>query len=137
MKTRLLTSAAILFLVTGAHAEQIVINALPVSKVTSGSEKTSRELLDESKRSEARLLITRKGKKYVWASRENRPLVHVMSGAFHIFIDHEGSGYVKILDSSFIPDLQRQPGPRFSYMEHFHLHLGTITYWGTAESFAP
>lgn len=137
MKTAFLTCWLICFSVGAAEAEEVVFNALPTSKVSSEAQETSRELLNESKRHEFRLLITKNGNEYLWVSRENRPLVHSISGAFHMFADPRGSGYIKIFDSSFIPESVRSPGPRYTYMEHLHMHLGTITYWGSAESFSP
>lgn len=121
---------------TSVSAEQVVFNAIPASRVDSSAEKTTRQVLDESKRNEFRLLITKVGDQYFWATRENKPLIHTVSGAFHIFTDTDGSGYIKIFDTHALPESIRDPGPRYQYMEHLHLWLGSTTYWGVSDQFA-
>jgi len=36
-----------------------------------------------------------------------------------------------------LPESFHEPGPRFAYIEHNHLWLSTITYWGTTNVFEP
>ncbi len=124
--------AAFLFSFASASAEQVVFDAQPDSRITSSVDSSTRTVLGKEKRNEFRLLITKVGKDYFWTSREDRPLVYTMSGAFHIFSDLRGAGYIKIFDTLSLPESLREPGPRFQYMEHVTLWLGSITYWGSS-----
>jgi len=114
---------------------QVVLDATPTVKVESGEGATSRVLLSGPDRTKNRVTITRRGDRYFWTSREDRELVHHASGAFHHFIQPGGGGYIKVFDTHMLPESMRDPGPRFRYMEHSTLWLGTITYWGTSKEF--
>jgi hypothetical protein len=50
-------------------------------------------------------------------------------------------GYVKVFDRQkwvpMSPKSTRTPGPRYEYMEHLTLLLGSITYWGATDTFEP
>lgn len=130
------TSGALLTLllaVDAAAAETVVFSALPSSRVSSTDTSTKREMLTADKQKEYRLVITKRDGKYYWASRENRELYYTLSGVFHIFIDLRGGGYVKIFDRKLL----REAGPNFGYLEHNHLWLDTITYWGDGSAFEP
>ena len=122
---------------TEVQASTVVLNATPTSRVDSDSSVTTRIILSESEQNEYRVLIVKDGEKYFWATRENRELVHRIGGATHYFIDPLGGGYIKVFDTSFLPDFLREQGPRFAYYEHLSLGLQTITYWGTADEFSP
>lgn len=118
-------------------AQQIVINATPKSQVTSSSKETKREVLNNSKQNEFRLLITKQNGKYYWATRDNRELFYTVSGAFHIFIEAGGAGYITVFDQSVLPESMRDPGADIQYKEHIRAFMGDITYWGSAEKFDP
>ena len=79
-------------------------------------------------------MITQRGDRYFWTTREDRELEHRASGAFHYFISPAGSGYIKILDKSSLPGFVPGKGePRYRYMEHMPFFLGTVTYWGESD----
>lgn len=112
---------------------QVVFDASPTVKVESGQRKTTRFTLSKKEQVEYRVTITRREGRYYWASRENKELVRVVSGAFQYFISPEGTGYVKVLDSHLLQASTRPSGPRFQYMEHLPIMLSTITYWGAGD----
>ena len=115
---------------------QVVLNAAPTVRVVSGEESTERTVLTEAEQEEFRVVITTRDGRYFWESREGAELIHFTSGAFHWFFDPGGGGYIKVLDNELIvPQEVRDPGPRFLYMEHLTLWLGTFTYWGSTERF--
>jgi len=116
---------------------QLVLDASPTIKVESGEARTTRFVLSKKEQMEYRVTLVRREGRYYWASRENRELVHSAAGAFHYFIAPGGAGYVKVLDTRLLPESMRSSGPRFQYMEHLSIMLGTITYWGTSDKFAP
>lgn len=131
----LVVTVLVSVLVALSAEAQTVLDARPTVKVESGEGATSRSVLSESERTKYRVIITKRDGQYFWTSREERELVYRPSGAFHTFIDPRGGGYVKIFDADTLPASVRDPGPRFHYMEHLTLWLGTITYWGTADQF--
>ena len=135
---RLLVSVIILLVFAAPSVSaQLVLNAAPTVRVVSGDSATERMVLSESEQEEFRIVITTRNGRYFWASREGAELVHSTSGAFHWFWDPGGGGSVKILDQELLqPAAVRDPErPRFLYMEHLTVMLGTITYWGSTETF--
>jgi len=80
------------------------------------------------------LVIVKRGNSYYWASREMKPLIRTVSGAFHYFTDPNGGGYIKVVDRRL---LMEKKNPRYLYMEQLTLWMQTITYWGTADAFSP
>ncbi len=110
----------------GQSASTVVINGLPAKKVMSDIDGTESVILSEKERLSYRLLITKKGKKYVWASRENKELIFSQNGAFYDFIEMNGRGYIRVS----IAD------GKCLYMEHLTLGFKNITYWGAGEDCA-
>jgi hypothetical protein len=129
---RLLAAGLALLLVADAAFAQLVLNAQPTVKVESGEDATERVFVAEPEK--YRVVITKRDGQHFWASREDRVLVHSVSGAFHNFIPPGGAGYIKVFDTHMLPESMRDPGPRFRYMEHLNLWRGTITYWGVSDN---
>jgi hypothetical protein len=125
---RLAFLLAILLFPLPGIAQTVVLSAKPTVKVESSEASTKRYALTESEQEQYRVIITRRDGRYFWSSRENRELIYHHSGAFHYFTDLTGGGYIKIIDTAMLPDSMHGPGPRFRYMEHLTLWLGTITY---------
>ena len=55
-------------------------------------------------------------------------LVHRTSGVYDIYVAVNGAGYVKIEK----PLTQGQP---INFLEHVHISLGTITYYGSTHDY--
>jgi len=106
-----------------AQAEVVVIKGTPIIQNNSSVEESVNFQLSESQQSESRLIITRKGQKYYWTSRQDRELTKHESGIYTIFLETKGAGYVKTMKST----------DKVLYMEHMGLGLETITYWGVAD----
>lgn len=136
LSVRALTLALVLINSSPTLADQIVIAAVPVSRVVSDSISTQRQRLSDTDRTKAALFIRKSGDNYRWASREDRQLKMVASGAFVLFVDPTGAGYVKVVkkkgDSSLVDD---SCVDGFAYFEHLSLGVATITYWGCAAEF--
>lgn len=107
----------------GQSASTVVVNGLPMKKVMSDIEGTESVTVSEKERLSYRLLITKKDKQYVWASRENKELIFSQNGAFYDFVEPNGRGYVRVS----IAD------GKCLYMEHLTLGFKNITYWGVGE----
>lgn len=114
---------AFLFLTFDCFADQIVFEGTPVVRARGSLEKSYNEQLSEKGQEEYKLIIVKTGDDYIWRSRENKKLVYHKSGIYDYFNQPEGAGYIKIT--------KNEDG--YVYMEHIHLGLETITYWGISE----
>ncbi len=115
---------------------QTLLNATPSVRVDSDQKSTQRTVLTAVDREKARITIVRLDGKYYWATREHRELAYARGGAMHFFTSPDGGGYVKVMDTHFLSASLRAPGPRFRFMEHVTLGMGSITYFGATDSFA-
>jgi hypothetical protein len=104
-----------------AEESQLIINGRPFFKIEGHSDGAVEQKLSKAKGHEYRVIISKIGNKYFWITRDRKELVPVQSGAYLRFISLGGSGYIKVslLDNT--------------YMEHIHLGLSNITYWGKVE----
>ena len=70
--------------------------------------------------------------KYYWASRENREVLKVPSGAFTNYIALSGAGYVKVINPSLksAASLLGETETKFDYVEHLVTGLKAIVYYG-------
>ena len=118
-----------------AQAESTVaLYGSPLVKIESGQDGTELVSMSPSQRQEFHVGIVKRDGRYFWSTREDRELLHTQSGAYHLFIDPLGGGYVKVeVTSLLLPDSDTP----IRYIEHLSLGLATLTYWGTAEAFAP
>lgn len=107
----------------GQSASTVIINGFPIKKVMSDIEGTESVTVPEKERLSYRLLIIKKDRKYVWASRENKNLIFSQNGAFYDFVEPNGRGYIRVS----IAD------GKCLYMEHLTLEFKNITYWGIGE----
>ena len=109
------------------QTEIVILNGIPLVQCSSSIEDSRHFPLTESQQLESRVLITKKGNKYFWATRGNRELTKTQSGAVTIFMEKGGAGYIRVVKT----------GDKTLYMEHLGLMLEIITYWGTANDFNP
>lgn len=112
-----------------AIADATVLFGVPASRLSASSQGADPESLRPDKTQEYVVVIERRDGRYYWVSRENRELIHSIGGAFHLFIDPRGGGYVKVLAIN--------EGKGFPYIEHVTVGLTTITYWGSSRRFEP
>ena len=108
---------------SNGQSSSTVVNGLPMKKVMSDIEGTESVTVSEKERLSYRLLITKKGKQYVWASRDNKELIFSKNGAYYDFVEPNGRGYIRVS----ITD------GKCLYMEHLTLGFKNITYWGVGE----
>ena len=103
------------------HSTTAAMEGVPNSRVDASREGTERRLLTPEEARKSRLVITRVADKFYWASRENRELEALHSGASTYFYPRESPGnYIKMT----------RVGAKIYYLEHVSLWLSTITYWG-------
>jgi hypothetical protein len=115
-------------------AAELEFEGMPSSKiqVTEGVAKV--EPISSLQAREFRVLIVREGDTFVWASRNNVPLVKRESGAYITYVAANGAGYVRVLNPTMrklreaLPPEQRDK--EVVYMEHLVHQMGSITYFG-------
>lgn len=128
MIKHLITLAILLLLPVVCVAQELVaLKGTPIIQNKSSVNESGNFPLTESQQNESRLIITKKGQKYYWTSRQDRELTKHESGVYTIFFETKGAGYVKVMKSE----------EKVLYMEHMGLGLETITYWGTADYLRP
>ena len=135
----MLRHAALILIASGlvtpvAAQSHLVLSGEPTSKVEAGPISADRTTLSTTDRTRFGITITESHGEFYWASRENRPLVHLTSGIYHIFIDPTGGGYIKVLDQRGLGPDYPFSGPPVQYLEFLTLGLLTITYWGTVQT---
>lgn len=103
-------------------AESIVFEGAPHKRNSSFA---SQDSFDKSMTGEEKtiykLIITKDDQNYIWFTRDKKRLLHYHSGIYDLFVNPEGSGYIKITKTE---------DGKYLYFEHMSLGLDTITYWG-------
>ena len=106
-------------------AQEIVFQGTPTVRVFSTPERDTREQLDASAALKSQCVIVRQGKNYLWASRENAPMMRIDGPQFTVFIHRGGLGYVKVYTGVRGPATEKA-----EYTEHITRGWEAITYWG-------
>ena len=106
---------------------EVVFEGLPSIKVTVfDNGKPKQETMNPSRSSEYAVRIVKVGNKYLWDSRESKPLNMIKSGAYTTYFAEDGSGYIRIADEG----VGAITGEVHRYMEQVTLRLNNITYHG-------
>ena len=69
----------------------------PAVKVELGDGKSSTAPISAQEAKEYRVVITREGDRYFWASRNNLPLSKHESGGYVTYVAQSGAGYIRVL----------------------------------------
>lgn len=106
----------------------------PSVKISEGGIERLPEQMSDDRAINLECVISEISGRYYWASRENKELVRVESGAFVTFIALDGSGYVRIVKPSMKSgaSLLSETEKRFDYVEHALTGLRSVTYYGDA-----
>ena len=117
--------------------EVIVFVGFPkVKMVADGVKNGALEKVPEEKVIEFSCVITKRGDKYYWKSRDNHEVTKIRGGAYTTFQRLDRSDYVRIADPSLkksgVADLLvRGEGlMAFDYVEHLVINLASVNYWG-------
>jgi len=95
------------------------LEGIPTVLISSDGDTTEKQSLSGTEATKNRLLITVVNGQFYWASRGNRPLQLLGSGAFTYLYEGPGA-YIKFT----------KLGNKILYMEHANISLSTLTYWG-------
>ena len=104
------------------QAQQEGFTGRPLLRLDADPNEAKRTELSDAAGEKYECRIVKKGRRYVWASREDRQLNRRESGDWVYYISPEGSGYVKVFTGA-------APMP-YDYIEHVTGELKTVTYWG-------
>lgn len=107
-----------------AAAAETEFEGTPQTKVEVTLGATTSEAVPRDEREKRRVVITRDGDKYYWASRNNTPLYKLDSGDYVTYVAATGVGYVRVLSP------RKAIGRNVTYMEHLTVQMGSITYFG-------
>jgi len=125
---------ACLLLVKGYSKEdaEVVFTGIPALKISEGGVERVVEDINEDKASEFKCVITKKGDKYFWTSRNNIELNRIQSGVFLTFIATSGVGYVRIIPPELkdTAALMSETEEKYDYVEHMLIGLRAVTYYG-------
>jgi hypothetical protein len=94
--------------------------------------KTVPETLSRDKAVNLECVISKIGEVYYWASRENKRMVRIESGAFITFVAMNGSGYVRMIAPGMkkAVSLMGDAETKFDYVEQLLIGLQSVTYYG-------
>lgn len=118
--------AGLLFLSISLHADELVFEGVAQVLMNADASKSERHELSDVGGQKYACRIVSKGRKYYWASRENRELIRADAGDYTYYISPEGTGYVKVFTGKLTPGAR----PGYDYMEQLSSEFKTFTFWG-------
>ena len=118
----------------GYAQSRSVFSGTPIVKVSEGGTERVSETLPREKAVNLGCVISEIGGKYYWASRGNKEMVRVVSGAFVTYIALNGSGYVRVIGKNLkdTASLMSPTEESFDYVEHILIGLRSVTYYGNS-----
>jgi hypothetical protein len=125
MRVALILAVSVLTLA----AQDVVFRGTPTIRVFATPEGDERQKLDAATAQKNECVIVQRGKKYMWASRNNEPLTRVDLGQFTYFIHDRGAGYVKVFTGS-----REQAKAPADYVENINRGFEVVTYWGRSNT---
>jgi hypothetical protein len=134
MTTRLLAFALLLVLPHASGAQAVEFEGVPTLKVEVREGKATTEEVASRRQSELQVRIVRDGDRYLWATRNNLPMLKQESGSYVTYTAVSGAGYVRVLGPALRSAIQQLPAEQrareFIYAEHMLHQLGSVTYFG-------
>jgi len=110
-----------------ASAQDIVFLGEPGKQVVLTDGHVFQNMLGSTQSKEYQCRITRHVNTYQWQSRGGVELVRSETGGFIWYRAVDGSGYVKVVKKDGPVDMFE-----FEYVEHLHVALGSMNYFGKA-----
>lgn len=115
-----------------AQSAETVFKGRPQLQITETALNRVPKQIGEAEADGFECVISKIGKRYYWASRENRELVRVVSEGFITYVAVDGSGYVRLVDPQRKSSVSLVSGTedRFDYVEHVLTGLRSMSYFG-------
>jgi hypothetical protein len=117
------------------NAQVLSFVGIPAVRIIEGGVERNTEKLEETKSIEFACVVKEVDGKFIWTSRENKPLVKIdTGGAFLMFLAVDGSGYIRLIKPNFknAASVMSSTEKSFDYIEHLLMGLRTVTYYGMA-----
>ena len=112
-------------LTASAFAQDVVFRGTPTLRVLTTIEGDVRQQLDQAAGYKNECVIIQRGKKYLWASRDNAEMLRFDDKQFTYFILKGGGGYVKVFTGV------RDENAPADYVENVSVQgFPVMTYWG-------
>ncbi|MFQ5597317.1 MAG: hypothetical protein ACE5GK_04625 [Nitrospiria bacterium] len=125
----MLTAVLLLFLMGPVEAKKMVLVGIPITQTRATIDSSFHVNLDNNQKVSNRLVIVEEDGKYYWKTRDNKELTFKKMKRFHLFIDPETGGYIKVI---------KQEDGRLVYLEHISfVDFRSFTYWGVVNTYEP
>lgn len=111
-------------------SSEIVLVGTPTSSTHSNPDGATHGSLSTEERSEFRVVIDQSDGSFRWTSRGDVEMFRRTSGIYDVYVATDGSGYVKVERGELV-------GSENRYIEHIHVGLGTVTYFGENPYYRP
>ncbi|HET9439727.1 MAG TPA: hypothetical protein VFO52_06130 [Longimicrobiales bacterium] len=115
-----------------AQSAETVFKGRPQLQIMEAARNRAPIHIAESEADHLECVISKIGRRYYWASRENREMVRVESEGFITFVAVDGSGYVRLFDPHRKSSTSLASGTedKFDYVEHVLTGLRSMSYYG-------
>ncbi len=115
-----------------AQSVETVFKGRPQLQITESAITRVPQRIVESEADHLECVISKIGRRYYWASRENREMTRVEAGDFITFQAVDGSGYVRLINPRQKSSVSGMSGTedKFDYVEHVVLGLRSMSYYG-------
>ena len=115
-----------------AQSAETVFKGRPQLQITETALSRVPKQIGEAEADGFECVISKIGRRYYWASRENREMVRVASEGFITFVAADGTGYVRLMDPHRKSSTSLLSGTedRFDYVEHVLTGLRSVSYFG-------
>jgi hypothetical protein len=129
----LMTLALALFLSDfGLAQDATVFRGTPRIKINEGGVERFQQELERTEAANLQCVISKIGRQYFWASRENKLLRRTEAGLYVTYVAVDGSGYVRVLIANLksVGAASEATETKFDYVEHLLVGLRSVTYYG-------
>lgn len=125
----LLMSGCLIFQSLPANAKKVTLVGIPITQIRTTIDSAFHIKLDNNQKVSNRLVIIKEDGKYFWETRDHSELIFTKKKHFHLFIDPETGGYIKVI---------KQENGKLFYMEHITFkNFKGFTYWGVVNTYEP
>lgn len=134
MKNHVVLLLAAAVLAPTVSAAEVEFEGTPSVKVEVHEGVAQTQTVPQQRAREVGVKVVRSANGYLWASRNNVPLLKQESGAYVTYVATTGAGYIRVLSPAMRRALQSLPAEQrdkeYFYMEHMVNQMGSITYFG-------
>jgi hypothetical protein len=118
-----------------AQAVTTAFSGVPSQKVSEAGNERRAEKITRHQSANLGCVVSEIGGKFYWATRGNKELVRIASGAFVTYVSVDGSGYVRVVgpDAKAAASAMSPTEAKFDYRERILVGLRSVTYYGNVQ----